>query len=145
MGQGPQSEILHATAVADASGRGMVILGPSGAGKSALALQLLALGARLVADDRTVLTLDETGGLTLTCPPPIRGLIEARGLGLLRAETIASASLALVVDLGRTETERLPQRREILLLGRPCDLVFGPVTAHFPAALLRYLAWGRLD
>ena len=34
-------------------GRGLLILGPSGAGKSALALQLIALGARLVADDRT--------------------------------------------------------------------------------------------
>ena len=44
--------ILHATCVA-VDGRGLLILGPSGSGKSALALQLIALGAQLVADDRT--------------------------------------------------------------------------------------------
>jgi HPr kinase/phosphorylase len=140
----PHSDILHATAVADPAGRGLLILGPSGAGKSALAWQLLALGARLVADDRTVVTVAQEG-LTLACPPTIRGLIEARGIGLLRAETVAQAPLVLAVDLGRTEAERLPPRREIVLLGHRVDLVLGPVTAHFPAALLHYLAWGRLD
>ena len=144
MGQTPQSEILHATAVADAAGRGLLILGPSGAGKSALAWALLSLGARLVADDRTLVTAGPDG-LTLACPPPIRGLIEARGIGLLRAETVASAPLVLAVDLGRIESDRLPPRREIVLLGHKVDLVLGPVTAHFPAALLHYLAWGRLD
>ncbi|MDA3887407.1 MAG: serine kinase, partial [Allgaiera sp.] len=50
---GPEGEsILHASCVA-LDGRGVLILGPSGAGKSGLALQLMALGARLVADDRT--------------------------------------------------------------------------------------------
>jgi HPr kinase/phosphorylase len=141
---GVQSDILHATAVADPAGRGILILGPSGAGKSALAWQLMALGARLVADDRTVLTA-EGKGVALTCPPTIRGLIEARGIGLLQAEPVATARLSLAVDLGRAETERLPPRREILLLGHPTDLVLGPVTAHFPAALLHYLAGGRRD
>ncbi len=140
----PQSDILHATAVADAAGRGMLILGPSGAGKSALALQLLALGARLVADDRTVVSV-EADGLRLSCPPTIRGLIEARGIGLLRAETVVSAPLVLAVDLGVTQGDRLPPRRDIVLLGHRVDLVVGPVTAHLPAALLHYLAWGRLD
>ncbi|MGQ0564069.1 MAG: HPr kinase/phosphorylase [Gemmobacter sp.] len=140
----PQSDILHATAVADAAGRGLIILGPSGAGKSALAWALLALGARLVADDRTVVTAGPEG-LSLGCPPTIRGLIEARGLGLLRAEALPSARLVLAVDLARTEAERLPPRREIVLLGQAVDLVLGPVTAHFPAALLHYLAWGRAD
>ena len=110
MGQTPHSDILHATAVADPAGRGLLILGPSGAGKSALAWQLLSLGARLVADDRTVVTAGDEG-LTLSCPPTIRGLIEARGIGLLRAETVSSAPLVLAVDLGRTETDRLPPRR----------------------------------
>ena len=144
VGQTPQSDILHATAVADPAGRGLLILGPSGSGKSALAWQLLAIGARLVADDRTVVTAGDDG-LTLSCPPTIRGLIEARGIGLLRAETVTQAPLVLAVDLGRDESDRLPPRREIVLLGHRIDLVLGPVTAHFSAALLHYLAWGRLD
>ena len=41
---------MHATTVA-LRGRGLLILGPSGSGKSTLALQLMAVGARLVADD----------------------------------------------------------------------------------------------
>jgi HPr kinase/phosphorylase len=137
-----QSDILHATAVADAEGRGLLILGPPGSGKSALALQLLALGARLVADDRTMVTV-AGHGLTLSCPPPIRGLIEARGIGLLRAEPMAQARLVMAVDLARAEADRLPPRREIVVLGRPVDLVLGPVTAHFPAALMLYLSRGR--
>ncbi|MDX5349528.1 MAG: serine kinase, partial [Paracoccaceae bacterium] len=47
----PGPQIVHATSVA-VDGRGLLILGPSGAGKSSLALRLIALGARLVADDR---------------------------------------------------------------------------------------------
>ena len=144
VGQTPQSDILHATSVADPAGRGLLILGPSGAGKSSLAWALLSLGARLVADDRTVVTAGDDG-LTLSCPPTIRGLIEARGIGLLRAETVTQAPLVLAVDLGRDESDRLPPRREIVLLGHRIDLVLGPVTAHFSAALLHYLAWGRLD
>ena len=47
--------MLHATTVALA-GQGVLILGPSGSGKSGLALQLMAMGAELVADDRTIVT-----------------------------------------------------------------------------------------
>jgi HPr kinase/phosphorylase len=142
VGAAVQSDILHATAVADAEGRGLLILGPSGSGKSALALQLMALGARLVADDRTVVTTADDG-LTLSCPPAILGLIEARGIGLLRADPLPTARLALAVDLGQAGSDRLPPRREIVLLGQPVDLVLGPVTAHFPAALMLYLSRGR--
>ena len=40
-------------------GDGVLILGASGAGKSSVALKLLAMGARLVADDRVELFEDE--------------------------------------------------------------------------------------
>lgn len=140
----PDRDILHATSVADAAGRGLMILGPSGSGKSSLALQLIALGARLVADDRTVVTGDGDAVL-LTCPPTIRGLIEARGIGLLRVDPVRRAFLHLAVDLGETEEDRLPPRREIVILGRKVRLVRGPVTPHFPASLLLILANGRQD
>lgn len=135
-------EILHATSVA-VEGRGLLILGPSGAGKSSLALRLLSLGAQLVSDDRTRVTLQD-GRLVATCPSPtIRGLIESRGLGLLRAPTVDSAPLTLAVDLGQGETERLPPLRTVTILGFALPLVLHPQNDHFPDALMLYLRHGR--
>ena len=91
--------LLHATCVA-VEGRGVLICGPSGAGKSALGLQLMALGARLVADDQVALSRRD-GALWAACPPTIRGMIEARGVGLLNADPVEGAEVVLAVDLGR--------------------------------------------
>lgn len=137
----PGSLIMHATTVA-ADGRGVVILGPSGAGKSGLALQLMALGAALVADDQTIL---HRRGNTLiaSCPPQIRGRIEARGVGILAADAIDEAPVCLSVDLGVAEIERLPPSRQVEWLGLPIALVRGAQSAHFPAAIMQYLAFGR--
>jgi HPr kinase/phosphorylase len=121
------------------SGQGLLILGPSGAGKSSLALQLMALGASLVADDRTILTPGADGRLFASCPPAIFGLIEARGLGLLPANPAGSVILAAAVDLGQSETERLPEPRHILLLGCPLPLLRKVESTSFAAALFLYM------
>jgi HPr kinase/phosphorylase len=136
------STLLHASCVALDAGRGLLILGPSGSGKSALALRLMALGAMLVADDQTLVTAGEDA-LHATCPAPIRGRIEARGVGILTAPALPRARLRLAVDLGRTETERLPQRHALTLLGTTLELVAGSQSDHFPAAMLCYLRGGR--
>lgn len=133
--------ILHATTVA-LDGRGVIVRGASGRGKSALALQLMALGADLVADDRTILTR-RGDAVVASCPPAIRGRIEARGFGLLNATPCEEATLALVIDLDGEDRSRLPQERRTTLLDCPLDLAFGPVTPHFPAAILQYLRCGR--
>jgi HPr kinase/phosphorylase len=137
------TDILHASCIDDA-GRGLLILGPSGAGKSGLALNLIALGARLVADDGVILHSDGAR-IIATCPGPLSGRIEARGIGLLNCPAVQATVLHLVVDLGQTETRRLPERHEIVLQGVPLPLVKGPSTAHFPASLLLYLREGRAD
>lgn len=72
----------HATTVTIA-GKGVLIEGPSGSGKSALALQLMAFGAALVADDSTLLQ-SRHGQLWATAPAGLPAAIEARGVGLLR-------------------------------------------------------------
>ncbi|RMD94668.1 MAG: hypothetical protein D6811_02350, partial [Alphaproteobacteria bacterium] len=92
--------ILHASAVG-LEGRGVLILGASGAGKSSLALELMARGAALVADDRVWLTRRGTA-VILTPPAAIAGRIEARGVGLLGAAW-RPAELAVAVDLDRPE------------------------------------------
>jgi HPr kinase/phosphorylase len=132
---------LHASCVAH-KGNGLLILGASGKGKSALALQMIALGADLVADDRTDLSIVGTA-LIASCPPTITGLIEARGIGILRLPSVTRVSLKAVVDLDAVETDRLPPLRQINLLGRSLDLIHASHYLHFPAALMCYLAGER--
>ncbi len=136
------AETLHASCVA-VDGRGLLILGHSGAGKSALAVRLIALGAQLVSDDRTMVTA--TGGrLVATCPnPALQGLIEARGIGILRAPVYDAVDLALVIDLAQPEPDRLPPRRTVTMLGIALPLVLHPQNDHFPDALMLYLRHGR--
>lgn len=139
-----ESLILHASCVALGE-RGLLIIGPSGAGKSALALQLIALGARLVSDDRTEVVAGPQG-VVARCPSDaIRGLIEARGVGLLRADPVEEAQLVLVADLAQDEDHRLPPRRSMTILGSHLPLALRVRNDHFPAALLLYLERGRQD
>jgi HPr kinase/phosphorylase len=138
----PDSQILHASCVA-LDRRGLLILGPSGSGKSALAIRLIALGATLVADDRTLLTVAD-GRLIASCPSStIAGLIEARGIGLLRVPAAGATEIALVADLAQIETERLPPLRRITILGCDLALVLQSQNDHFPDALMLYLRHGR--
>ena len=137
----PDSQIVHASCV-DVQGRGLLILGASGTGKSALALSLMALGARLVADDRTILTA-QGNHVVATCPPSLRGMIEARGVGILNADPLESSPLVLAVDMNQTEAQRLPPLRHVTFCERTITLVHSVPSPHFPAALLQYLRVGR--
>jgi len=87
---------------ASRSGDGVLLIGPPGAGKSDLLLRLLARGFELVADDR----VDVINGLA--SPVPIlAGLLEIRGLGIVRLPFVRATRLALVVELADGE-QRLP-------------------------------------
>jgi HPr kinase/phosphorylase len=110
------SATIHASAVLTGA-RAVLIRGPSGAGKSRLALGLIEAGrtgalrfARLVGDDRV--HVQAAGGRLLVRPAEtLAGLIEVRGLGILRLSYEPSAVVGLVVDLG-ANAERLPQATE---------------------------------
>ena len=114
---------VHATCVALRLGRiwrAVLLRGPSGAGKSDLALRLVEAGARLVADDRTM--LGRAGDAVMaSAPAAIAGLIEVRGLGirrLPRGQRLAKAPVFLLVDLVPAATiERLPEPTHEALLG----------------------------
>jgi serine kinase of HPr protein (carbohydrate metabolism regulator) len=117
------SERLHATCIALRTGRGwrgVLLRGPSGAGKSDLALRLIDGGARLVADDQTELVA-KTRCLAARAPATIAGLIEVRGVGIVRLardQLVTEVRLALLVDLlPPRQIERLPEPRRERLLG----------------------------
>jgi serine kinase of HPr protein (carbohydrate metabolism regulator) len=133
----PDSLILHATAVA-VNGAGVLIVGASGTGKSSLALEMMARGAELVADDGVILQrMDQT--ILMTCPETLRGLIEARGVGLLMAHPVAKARLALVVDMDKTENTRMPPDRQTRYLDKTIPMLHNVASQHFPAAVIQYL------
>ena len=135
-------DIWHGSAVAWGA-RCALIRGPSGSGKSGLALELMALGASLVADDRVILSCEAEGVPMARAPDALRGLIEARGVGLLRADPAEAAIVVLVVDLGAVETERLPPERTTDVLGHAIPSVQKVESPHFAPAILQYLKAGR--
>lgn len=134
------TQIAHASAVA-LDGRAVLIFGPSGSGKSDLALRLVDRGARLIADDRTVLRRE--GEAVLAAPPEtIAGLIEVRGLGVVAAPGAATAADAFPVALAvrlvtdRAEVARMPDpaSREICGVAVPEVTLWG-FAASAPAVV----------
>ncbi|WP_193139818.1 MULTISPECIES: HPr kinase/phosphorylase [unclassified Meridianimarinicoccus] len=130
-------EIRHATTVA-LCGVAVMIEGPSGSGKSALGLELMAYGADLVADDRTLLQGDGDQVLA-SAPPTLPARIEARGVGLLPARLAGPTPLCLVVRMDKVETARLPEPVTTCVLGRNVTLIGKCETGHFGAALMQYI------
>ena len=113
---------VHASAVL-LGRRAVLIRGPSGAGKSRLALELIEAErggalrfARLVGDDRV--HLESVGGRLLVRPAEsIVGLIELRGVGILRRDHEPCAIVGLLVDLAAPDAERLPETGEASIHG----------------------------
>ena len=110
--------LVHATAVAlmDAAKPfggpiegAVLLLGDSGAGKSDVALRLIAAGAKLIADDQTVLFV-ERGRVLADAPPELTGGMEVRGLGIVRLEKATASPVILAVRLGQADAvARLPE------------------------------------
>jgi len=121
--------VLQASAVVIA-GRALLIEGPPGSGKSSLALALIDRGAGLIGDDGV--TLEQDGDLLIASPPPnIAGLLEVRGVGLVRLAVAPPAPVALILALGGPAPDRLPEtplaRRMIAGVAVPV-LAFDPGT-----------------
>ncbi|HEY4125759.1 MAG TPA: HPr kinase/phosphatase C-terminal domain-containing protein [Rhizomicrobium sp.] len=87
---------------------GVLILGASGAGKSALVLELIAAGAKLVADDRVELFV-RARRLIARAPANIAGFLEVRGLGIVEIPHARDAAVTLVVKLTDAAPPRLPR------------------------------------
>jgi HPr kinase/phosphorylase len=107
---------LHASSV-EVKDFGVLIIGDSCGGKSDLALRLIDRDAKLVSDDQTTLKKFENS-ITASCPDNIKGLIEVRGLGILKLPYKENSVIKLVVILSsRDNIERLPYPESYEILG----------------------------
>ncbi len=134
---------LHATTVSYAD-KALVIAGPSGAGKSSLALRMISLGAALITDDVTQLSMNPNG-VYAHAPSSAQPLIEVRGLGLLNAPIVTGERLHTILDLGQDEVDRLPSRRHITIFDRDVTVLHRPATPNVAEAMIHYLKYGRSD
>jgi serine kinase of HPr protein (carbohydrate metabolism regulator) len=116
--------IRHASLIArrtKGTWRGILIEGPSGAGKSDLVLRALQSGFRLVADDR-VCVFASHGRLFGRSPPSLTGLVEARGVGVVRWAETPFAQVDVLARCVETpdRVERMPDSETLLGLAIPC-------------------------
>ncbi|MEM7296563.1 MAG: serine kinase [Pseudomonadota bacterium] len=136
--KGSDHLLLHASAVA-LEGRGIVIAGASGAGKSSLTLAIMALGGRLVADDRVLVSRRECDKVLIgVAPAELTGQIEAYGIGILSAEC-APAPLLLAVELGEVLAPRHPEPEMLALCGARIPLVRTCYSPYLAAAVVQRL------
>lgn len=99
--------VLHGSCVA-LGAQGVLIRGASGSGKSDLALRLIDGGGELVADDYVEIGVEGSSAVA-HAPEPLAGLLEVRGLGLMRLPYRPQAPVVLGVELvERAQMERMP-------------------------------------
>lgn len=139
--------IIHAVLM-DVLGLGVLIMGESGIGKSECALDLVARGHRLIADDTVEVRRRSETILIGTCPEPTRHHMEVRGLGVINvkelfgvASTRSSKRVEFVVRLERWEVGREYDRLGLDdhtedILGLKVPLVTMPVAPGRNIAIL---------
>lgn len=128
-----RSMLVHGTTVL-VDDHGILLRGREGAGKSDLALRLIDQGAVVVADDQTRLFPDGDA-IMASVPPAIAGLIECRGIGLVKLDHRSPVTLALVIDLvPPDQVERLPMPASVDYFGLAVPLLrLDPFTASAAA------------
>lgn len=129
---------IHASCAAR-DGAAVLLLGPPGAGKSDMVVRLLDRGFVLVADDRVEI---EDGFARPAAG--LAGLLEVRGLGILRLPHAAPSRLHLAVRLGQ-RAPRLPAPAAERESGLPViEIDPGDVSAAQRVALALDCALGRV-
>ncbi len=118
----PAKIILHGTAVtirgSDFPASAVLLRGFSGRGKSDLAVRLIHAGATLICDDQVSCKRRQDDKIMVEPVASISGLLEVRGIGLLKYPVASPTQLRLVVDLvPREEVPRLPDQETVDILG----------------------------
>lgn len=106
---------MHASVVS-VKGQAVLLRGPSGFGKSDLALRMMDQGAELVSDD--YVELDVQNGQIIARPPiAIQGLMEVRGLGVIKVRHLHEAVVKLAFNLvAPGVVDRVPVYRSRLFI-----------------------------
>ena len=117
------SLIMHASCV-DINGSGVLIIGRSGSGKSSLAINLLALGSKLVADDQCEL-VQKNNSFCISKPASLPKSIEIRGVGLVSVPMVNETGLDWIVNMDEVEKERMPTPQFTEIGGFRVPTVFG--------------------
>lgn len=99
---------IHASSVS-IKNKGILFIGDSGAGKSDLSLRLIMCHqAVLIADDRVDITTDN-GVITASAPKVLQGLLEVRGIGIVKLDYLPKAKICAVFELVSDRIERMPE------------------------------------
>ena len=145
------STTVHGVLV-DVYGMGVLLIGDSGIGKSECALDLIARGHRLVADDVVEIRKYPNGSLVGRAAEMIRYHMELRGIGIINIKNLfgvsavrASKSIELVIELERWDPTKKYDRlgldgQSYTILDRPRPYLTLPVASGRNLALLIEIA-----
>ena len=81
--------------------------------------------------------------LIARAPAALAGLIEARGVGLLRLPAMPEVPVALAVDLDRPPAARMPQPQAIVYHTIKVELIFGRDVPNLEHVLSIFVQNGR--
>ncbi len=97
---------------------GILIVGNSGSGKSSLVLSLIEKGATLISDDRTDIYI-KNNQLTAKAPDLLKGLLEVRGIGIVKGlPTLQETPIQAVIHLTDEKPERFLLSHHEKIAGR---------------------------
>jgi len=127
----------HATAVS-INHSAVLILGKSGSRKSGFALQLLALGGGLIADDKCFI-YEKLNQVWVGKPPTLPEVIEVWGYGLISIKLVKASPVALIVNLDDTAKVRSPDPIYFKIRQHKIPVLNKIESSYFPAAIVNIL------
>ena len=131
---------IHASCVC-IKNKGILFLGDSGSGKSDISLRLIAdYKATLIGDDRIDI-IAKGNNIIASAPKNLSGLLEVRGIGIIKVKTKRKNKIDLAVFLTQDKIERMPEPLYYELLDKKIPLInINPFEASATAKILAALS-----
>lgn len=131
---------IHASCVCIRN-KGILFLGDSGSGKSDISLRLITdYKATLIGDDRIDI-IAKGNNIIASAPKNLSGLLEVRGVGIIKVKTKKKNKIDLAVFLTQDKIERMPEPLYYELLDKKIPLInINPFEASATAKILAALS-----